>query len=48
MHLRKHSIEEVFINTFHLSEQIIEYAQKQSFGLKITISREEGEILGTA
>ena len=48
MHLRKHGIEEVFINTFYLSGQIIEYAQKQSFGIKVTISREEGEILGTA
>lgn len=46
--LEKHWIEEIFINSFYLSEQIENYIQAQTHKVKIILSREEWEILGTA
>lgn len=48
LNLKKHGITQVFINTFYLSEKIEEYIASLDIDLDIIISREEGEILGTA
>lgn len=47
-HLHKHGFERFFVNSFYLSEQIENYIRQHPLGNQIILSREEGEILGTA
>ena len=45
--IMKLGIQEVFINTFHLSDQIFRFIENKNFPINIQIIKEENEILNT-
>ena len=46
-YLKKYGIEKVVINVHHFATQIIDFVQKNDFGIEIIISDEQDEVLET-
>lgn len=45
--LREFGVREVIVNVHHFADMVVDYLKKNDFGLRIEISREDGEVLDT-